>query len=133
MQKAKILLANRRKTHYNNRMINETTIKCFLTLCETLSFTETARLLYMTQQAVSKYISKLEDDLGFKLFVRTHHYVRRTRAGENYYTLFAALAQDLRGVSETTRAYYASLPDSLKIGYLEWLELSAVLSDALKT
>ena len=47
-------------------MINELSIKCFLTLCETLNFTETARVLYMTQQSVSKYIAKLEEDLGFR-------------------------------------------------------------------
>lgn len=53
-------------------MINEASIKCFMALCETLSFTEAARQLYMTQQSVSKYIAKLEEDLGFQLFQRTH-------------------------------------------------------------
>ena len=61
-------------------MINEASIKCFMALCETLSFTEAARQLFMTQQSVSKYIAKLEEDLGFQLFQRTHHYVAMTRA-----------------------------------------------------
>lgn len=43
-------------------MINEASIKCFMALCETLSFTEAARQLFMTQQSVSKYIAKLEED-----------------------------------------------------------------------
>ena len=42
-------------------MINEASIKCFMALCETLSFTEAARQLFMTQQSVSKYIAKLEE------------------------------------------------------------------------
>ena len=42
-------------------MINETAVRCFLTLCDTLSFTETAKRMYMTQQSVSKYIAKLEE------------------------------------------------------------------------
>ena len=54
-------------------MINETAVRCFLTLCDTLSFTETAKRMYMTQQSVSKYIAKLEEDLGYRLFIRTHH------------------------------------------------------------
>ena len=54
-------------------MTNEASIKCFMALCETLSFTEAARQLFMTQQSVSKYIAKLEEDLGFQLFQRTHH------------------------------------------------------------
>ncbi len=41
-------------------MINETSIRCFLSLARTLNFTETARQMYMTQQSVSKYIAKLE-------------------------------------------------------------------------
>ena len=49
-------------------MINETAIKCFLSLTNTLSFTETAKEMYMTQQSVSKYIARLEEELGFRLF-----------------------------------------------------------------
>ena len=59
-------------------MINETAVRCFLTLCDTLSFTETAKRMYMTQQSVSKYIAKLEEDLGYRLFIRTHHSVSYT-------------------------------------------------------
>ncbi|MDR0861570.1 MAG: LysR family transcriptional regulator, partial [Oscillospiraceae bacterium] len=68
-------------------MINETVARCFLILAETLSFTQTARQMYVTQQAVSKCIAKLEDDVGFVLFRRTHHYVRLTPAGEEYYAM----------------------------------------------
>ena len=35
-------------------MLNETMIRCFLSVAETLSFTEAAKLQYMTQQSVSK-------------------------------------------------------------------------------
>ena len=52
-------------------MLNEASIRCFLTVAETLSFTEAAKLMYMTQQSVSKYIAKLEEDLGFQLFIRS--------------------------------------------------------------
>lgn len=62
-------------------MLNETSVRCFLTLAQTLSFTETAKIMYMTQQSVSKYIAKMEEDLGFQLFIRTHHYVMLTRPG----------------------------------------------------
>jgi DNA-binding transcriptional LysR family regulator len=65
-------------------VINETSLRCFLTLCRTLNFTEAAKRMYMTQQSVSKYIAKLEEDIGFTLFVRTHHSVALTRAGEEF-------------------------------------------------
>lgn len=37
-------------------MINETAVRCFLTLCDTLSFTETAKRMYMTQQRDRKSV-----------------------------------------------------------------------------
>ena len=48
-------------------MISEQKIRLFLSLSETLNFTETANQLFITQQAVSKHIAQLEADLGFQL------------------------------------------------------------------
>ncbi len=69
-------------------MINEVAVRCFLTLAKTLSFTETAKQVFMTQQSVSKYIAKFEEDIGFKLFIRTHHYVMLTKAANISATFF---------------------------------------------
>ncbi len=113
-------------------MINEASIKCFMALCETLSFTEAARQLFMTQQSVSKYIAKLEEDLGFQLFQRTHHYVAMTRAGENFYALFSDMERQFQETMEQTRAYYHGLSNSLHIGYLEWLDISTGIGKALR-
>ncbi|MCF0120660.1 MAG: LysR family transcriptional regulator [Oscillospiraceae bacterium] len=113
-------------------MINEVAIRCFLSLAETLNFTETAKRMYMTQQSVSKYIAKLEDSLGFKLFIRTHHYVSMTKAGENYYKLFSEFAESFARVSEETRLYYGDMFCSVRIGYLEMLEITSQMGRALK-
>lgn len=113
-------------------MINETAIRCFLTLSRTLSFTETAKQMYMTQQSVSKYIAKLEEDLGFKLFLRTHHYVMMTQAGENYFEFFSDMETMFNEVTEATREHYTNLNSSIRIGYLEWLEISSAIGVALK-
>ncbi len=113
-------------------MLNETEIRCFLNLTETLSFTETARNLYMTQQAVSKYIARLEDDLGFQLFIRTHHYVALTKAGENFRDLFTLCSQQFAAVTEQTRQYYNNMYSSLRIGFLEWLDFTRPIGQALK-
>ncbi len=113
-------------------MINETSVRCFLTLCDTLSFTETARRMYMTQQSVSKYIAKLEEDLGFRLFIRTHHYVAPTRAGELFQKAFSLSSAAFAQAMEEARRYYDELPNSLHIGYLEGLEISSRIGDALR-
>ncbi len=113
-------------------MLNETSIRCFLTVAQTLSFTETAKVMYMTQQSVSKYIAKLEEDLGFQLFIRSHHYVMLTKAGENFYNFFSEANKKYSQVLEETRQYYNNMYNSLHIGYLEWLEISSSISKALK-
>ena len=63
-------------------MMNEQKIRVFLSLANTLNFTETANELFITQQAVSKHISQMEEHLGFRLFVRSTHNVQLTPAGE---------------------------------------------------
>ena len=113
-------------------MLNEVSIRCFLTLAQTLSFTETAKIRYMTQQSVSKYIAKMEEDLGFQLFIRTHHYVKLTKAGESFYAFFKEFSDRFEDVMEETKNYYDSMFNSLHIGYLEWLEISASIGRALK-
>ena len=115
-----------------NGLINETAIRCFLALSKTLSFTETARLMFMTQQSVSKYIAKLEEDIGFKLFIRTHHYVMLTKAGESYFELFSRFEEEFAAVTEETKQYYSTMFNEIRIGYLEWLEISSEMSVALK-
>ena len=113
-------------------MINETSIRCFLTLARTLNFTQTAKQMYMTQQSVSKYIAKLEEDLGFRLFNRSHHRTALTKAGENYYRFFSEFDEKFGDVTEQTRRYYSNMYSSLCIGYLEWLELSGVIGAAIR-
>ena len=113
-------------------MINEAAIRCFLTLARTLSFTETAKELYMTQQSVSKYIARLEGDIGFRLFIRTHHYVMLTKAGEAYYKLFDETSRAFEALTEQLRQSYADRFGTLRIGYLEWLEISSGIGSAIK-
>ncbi len=114
-------------------MINEVSVRCFLTLCKTLSFTETAKLMFMTQQSVSKYIAKLEEDIGFKLFIRTHHYVALTKAGENFMALFSRFEKEYHDTMDQTKQYYSAVYSTIRIGYLEWLEISSEITQAFKS
>ncbi len=113
-------------------MINETSIRCFLQVCETLNFTQAAKQLYMTQQSVSKYIARLEEELGVQLFERTHHYVRPTEAGETLYQLFSGFEREFRTVLAQLQDKGTQGEGRLRFGYLEWLDLAEPLSAALR-
>lgn len=62
-------------------------MECFFSLAETLNFSETAKQLYISQQAVSKNISRLEEKIGFPLFYRSPHNVQITPWGKQYLEL----------------------------------------------
>ncbi|MBR3400779.1 MAG: LysR family transcriptional regulator [Parasporobacterium sp.] len=59
----------------------------FMVVAECLNFTEAAEHLHIAQPAISRQISKMEKQLGVKLFERTTRKVRLTPAGESYQKL----------------------------------------------
>ena len=63
-------------------MLND--MRNFCVTAECLNFTTAAKYLYIEQPALSKQISRLEAELGVKLFHRTTRRVSLTRAGEAF-------------------------------------------------
>lgn len=59
-------------------------LKDAIRLAETLNFTQAANDLFVSQPVLSKHIVTLEKEIGLKLFVRTKHEVRVTRAGKAF-------------------------------------------------
>lgn len=106
-------------------MISKEKIKCFLTLAETLNFTETANKLYMTQQSVSKTIAQIEKKMDIPLFYRNRKEVRLTPAGEEFYELFSSF---IESYEEAEKKYKSIAKDdslTIKIGYIDWLNLGS--------
>jgi DNA-binding transcriptional LysR family regulator len=68
-----------------------TRLRSFIILAERLHFGEAARLLNLSQPALSKQIQQLEDDIGAPLFDRGRHGARLTNVG----SLFAEEARRL--------------------------------------
>lgn len=61
-------------------------LKYFLSLAETLNFSQVAEQFYVAQTAISYSIKSLENELGTKLFFRTTKKVELTPAGRIFYT-----------------------------------------------
>ncbi len=54
----------------------------FMKIIDTNSFTKAADALALTQPAVSQHIHNLEEELGVKLFIRSHNQLKLTSNGE---------------------------------------------------
>ena len=106
-------------------MVNETTVKTFLTLMHTGSITEAANHLFLTQQAVSKQLSKLEQDLGCTLFLRERGKLILTPVGEVYYKAFSEMDQLLTGARQTAARMSGEWENTLSIGQPELLDIHA--------
>jgi DNA-binding transcriptional LysR family regulator len=59
-------------------------VRAFVVTADRLHFGQAAAELYLTQQALSKRVARLEDALGRKLFDRTGHGVELTDAGRRF-------------------------------------------------
>jgi len=66
-------------------MLDWDKLRIFHTAAESGSFTHAAEKLGMSQSAVSRQISALEDDLGFKLFIRHARGLVLTEVGEQLF------------------------------------------------
>jgi DNA-binding transcriptional LysR family regulator len=77
-------------------------VRAFVTAAEELHFGRAAGQLFLTQQALSKRIARLERELGVALFTRQARAVRLTEAGRRF------LAPARRALAEADRAVEAA-------------------------
>ena len=57
-------------------------LNCFISVAQTLNFSEAARRNFVSQSTVSRYISDLEKEFGVQLFTRSHRDVLMTNEGK---------------------------------------------------
>jgi DNA-binding transcriptional LysR family regulator len=62
-------------------MFDLTKLQTFLQAAESLSFSEAARRLHLSQPTLSRHIQRLEGELGAELFTRSGHDLKLTEAG----------------------------------------------------
>ena len=97
-------------------MPNDRTIESFLTLCETLNYGEAARRLFLSHQALSRQIVRLEGELGHALFARSTRSVCLTAVGELFRDYFTGERERYGQVcAEAERLEYVGSSD-LRIG-----------------
>lgn len=65
--------------------MNEDRFRYFIEICECGNITKAAANLYVSQPALSKYLSRLEDEIGLKLIDRECVPIKLSVAGQRYY------------------------------------------------
>ncbi len=108
-------------------MLNESNIRCFLMLAQTLNFTAAARELHFSQQTISKNVSKLETDLGTKLFVRNHHTVALTEDGKEYRDLFVSFYRRFFALQREILHSQSPSQARIRVGFQEELDFGQLL------
>ena len=78
-------------------------LRAFEAAARHLSFTRAAAELNVTQTAISHQIRRLEEQLGFPLFVRKNRALALTREAENYLPAIRTAFEDLRAATARLR------------------------------
>jgi DNA-binding transcriptional LysR family regulator len=89
-------------------------IEIYLSVCETLSVTKTANLLYVSQPAISKTIKELEATVGVQLFTRLDNRLVLNEAGKAFRLKAKQLLADFQALANFSGQYAQETP--LRVG-----------------
>ena len=89
----------------------------FFSVAKHLNFTKAANECHMAQTAMSRYIANLESELGFPLFIRDHHNVSLTPAGEYFLEQAKVVVNTYSRAQSVGIDISQSFSESLTIGF----------------
>ena len=107
-------------------------LEYFMAVARSLSFTEAAAEMYISQPALSRSIAALETELGVPLLTRNHHSVSLTPAGTLLASELPNLSKELERITSLVRQTENGLMGHLSIGVLEGQQLDEALQVTLK-
>lgn len=96
-------------------MIDPNRLNVFLQAAETLSFSQAAHLLHMTQPTVSRRISELENELEMELFERSGAGLRLTEAGRWLIPLARKMVQQSNELEAMVKSLHQEIAGRLRI------------------
>lgn len=89
-------------------------IEYFLKTCEYTSMSKAAEALYISQQALSRCIAGMEQELGCQLFQRTVKGISLTKEGIYLLNSFSPLVTQYHHVLDEVTEYFESQPVKLQ-------------------
>lgn len=113
--------------------MNNLQIEYFIELCKTLNFTKAAQNLYISQPAISKQISSLEKEIGFKLFDRSNKDICLTPSGKLFNDFFLKTMNEYNNTIRNAQKLVDQEKKTIVIGFLEAWDMSKPLPSITKT
>lgn len=99
-------------------------LRYFTAVVECKGYREASRQLHIAQPSISEAVSDLEDELGLKLFSRTHRKARLTPEGEIFYADAVRILQQAETAILTARRAAQGKVGRLSIGFIGSATLS---------
>lgn len=90
-------------------------LRAFVKVVETSSFSEAGRRLRLSRSAVSKYVAELEEDLGVQLLSRTTRRVTPTENGQAYFERAMTILADLEAADHAVSQSQATPRGLLRV------------------
>ena len=112
--------------------MNSTQQQCFMLAAKYSNFTRAAEQLYITQPALSRNISALEEELELLLFVRRNNVLSITPGGQMFYDWLRQTEQDFEQMLESARKANAEPKQALHIGFIKSELPPRIVADALQ-
>lgn len=94
-----------------------TMLRAFLLTAKTGSFTEAAKLMKVSQPAISTAIARLESFAGTPLFNRTARPIQLTPAGHHVRRRIEPIIEDLYSLSSEIKSFVSDAAIDLRIGF----------------
>jgi DNA-binding transcriptional LysR family regulator len=89
----------------------------FVSVAETLNFSQAAKIHYMAQSAISQQIAALEQELDVKLFERTSRNVQLTPAGKVFFEETKVIIDRLESAIDKASSTAKGATGSINIGF----------------
>jgi DNA-binding transcriptional LysR family regulator len=112
--------------------MNDTSVACFLSVARTGSFTTSAQELSSTQQAVSRNVQALEEELGFSLLDRSGRAVTLTWEGSRFYQWCLDGDRQLAMALSSASRLMDSETNSFRLGWCDWTGCPDEISESLR-
>lgn len=91
-------------------------LNCFISVAQTLNFSEAARRNYVSQSTVSRYVSDLEKEFGVQLFTRSHRDVIITNEGKTLLPYAIEIVDTLKKAKTVIKQMHDGGQGKLTIG-----------------